>query len=234
MVGIYEICNLHDGKATAYVGSSTDVKRRWRQHRSLLRRGKHDNPHLQRAWDKYGEAAFGWGVIEEVRTVANLLERERYWLDRYLENPDTCYNLGCDVTAPMRGRNHTDEAKRKMSEVRTGRALSKEHRRKISEANKGKVPWNKGEVGIYSEETRRSLREASTGRRHTDETKRKLSKCRARPYPAFICRGTGEVIPAGRNLAQLCREYGLNRRHMWAVAHGQRKHHKGWLLASQS
>ena len=36
---------------------------------------------------------------------------------------------------------------------------SEEHRRKISEANKGHIPWNKNKIGIYkaSEETRKKI-----------------------------------------------------------------------------
>ena len=66
MMGVYAICNLFDGRATAYIGSSKDIERRWRDHVALLRSGRHPNPYLQAAWDKYGEAAFEFYVIEEV------------------------------------------------------------------------------------------------------------------------------------------------------------------------
>ena len=50
MQGIYAITNIMDGKATAYVGRSIDIERRWKEHRRDLRGGLHPNAHLQSAW----------------------------------------------------------------------------------------------------------------------------------------------------------------------------------------
>ncbi len=77
MRGIYEIVNLADGKASSYVGSSMNIEQRWHQHRHRLRGGRHRNEHLQRAWDKYGEDAFVFSVLEEVETdMLLIMERE--------------------------------------------------------------------------------------------------------------------------------------------------------------
>jgi len=237
MQGIYEIVNLHDGKATAYVGSAANIRRRWKEHRTALRHGWHFNVHLQHAWDRYGKEAFEWGVIEEVHDVANLIEREQFWLDKYFEMPDSVYNIARDATAPMLGRvpwnkgkhlsketrrklseacsgwTHTEEAKRKIGEASRGRVVSEKTRRKMSKANRGQVPWTKGKV----------LPEA---------TKRRIGEANAKPYPAFVHQETGEVIPAGMNLCKLCRERGLIRRGMRQVIAGARKSHKGWVLAN--
>ena len=35
-----------------------------------------------------------------------------------------------------------------MSDFQKGKVLSEEHRKKISEAKKGKIPWNKGLKGV--------------------------------------------------------------------------------------
>ena len=45
-----------------------------------------------------------------------------------------------------------------------------------SEAHKGKIPWNKGKTGIYSEESRKKMSETHTGKTLSEETKRKLSE----------------------------------------------------------
>jgi len=240
-MGIYEICNLYDGKATAYVGSSVDIEGRWRDHRNRLQRGVHVNEHLQRAWQKYGAAAFAWTIIEEIQGEANLIEREQYWLDRYLENPKTCYNMACCAEAPMRGRKHTEEAKRKLSEAQTGKKrgpTSEETKSKLSEANKGQVPWSKGRA--LSAEHRSRLSEAGMGHMVSKETRRKISETKngvsnplkGKPYPAFIHRETGEVIPAGVDLRRACQERGFHYQSVWAVASGQNKSYKGWVLAS--
>ena len=54
--GIYKITNKVNGKF--YIGSSVDLKDRWRRHRSHLKNGSHVNTHLQRSYNKYGKEAF--------------------------------------------------------------------------------------------------------------------------------------------------------------------------------
>jgi predicted GIY-YIG superfamily endonuclease len=47
-----------------YVGLSSDYKRRWRQHRSLLRRGLHATEKMIADWREHGESAFAVRVLE--------------------------------------------------------------------------------------------------------------------------------------------------------------------------
>lgn len=54
--GIYEIVCMPTGKR--YVGSALCARARFNMHRSQLRKGTHHSQMLQRAWGKYGEAAF--------------------------------------------------------------------------------------------------------------------------------------------------------------------------------
>ena len=65
-----------------------------------------------------------------------------------------------------KGKVHTEETRRKISEANKGRVLSDETRRRMSEANKGKV---------LSEETRKRMSEAQKGKVVSEETRRKLS-----------------------------------------------------------
>ena len=239
-MGVYEICNLHDGKTTSYVGSSVNIGTRWRQHVWALRRGRHHNSRLQRAWDEYGEGAFSFCVLEQVADTASLPKREQHWLDYMLEITDDYYNLAQDVAAPMLGRYHTEETRHKMGVARnqwsfsettkhrlsraaTGRRLSGDTKHKISVALTGRE---------LSEEHRRRVSQALSGRKLSREHRRKLSVASAKPYPAFVNRETGETILAGIDLTRLCRERGLNRGNMGLVVHGQRNHHKGWTLAN--
>lgn len=47
--------------------------------------------------------------------------------------------------SPFKGKNRwTDEQKKRIGEIQRGRILSEETKRKISEANKGQIPWIKG------------------------------------------------------------------------------------------
>lgn len=184
MEAIYRI--THKASGTTYVGSTVNVKKRWRTHKSQLRRGNHDNPYLQAAWDKYGAKAFEWAILEDGLADGDLTEREQYWLGEYRQR-GAVYNLGECVDNTRRGRPLTEEHKSKISEANRGnipwtkdKHHTEETKRKIGEANKG----NQHTLGYkHTEESRQKNSEAKSGernpmwgKRHTDEARRKMSK----------------------------------------------------------
>ena len=63
--------------------------------------------------------------------------------------------------------------------------MSEEHRRKMSEALKGKSAWNKGKkCKPITEEHARKMHEAWKGKHHTEESRRKMSEAqKGRPSP---------------------------------------------------
>src|SRR3972149_846536 len=77
--GVYRILCSVNGKS--YIGSSVGIVRRFRTHRNELRRGTHANPHLQRVWNKYGESAFEFQVLE-MCDESVLRQREKEIIDR--------------------------------------------------------------------------------------------------------------------------------------------------------
>ena len=165
--GIYEIVCLVTNDR--YIGSAIDIKRRWREHKSYLNRNLNFCPHLQKAWNKYGESNFIFSIIEEV-DVDLLIEREQYYIDT--EKPK--YNV-CKIAGNTLGRKHTEETKKKISEtcmgrpsVFRGRKHTEETRKKISEKRKGvkRKPC--------SEETKKKISDANKGRVFTEEHKEKL------------------------------------------------------------
>lgn len=79
-IGIYCIENAINCKK--YIGLSRDIDQRWNEHRSKLRRGKHVNIYLQRAWDNYGEDAFKFYVMEYCDSDM-LSEREAYYIAKH-------------------------------------------------------------------------------------------------------------------------------------------------------
>ena len=79
--GIYEIVNMKTGRR--YIGSTARLSIRFLQHRSKLRKGTHDNPSLQNAWNKYGEGSFVIDVLERCPKSFDVLnEREIYWINK--------------------------------------------------------------------------------------------------------------------------------------------------------
>ena len=129
--GIYEIRNNINNKF--YIGSSINIKNRWRAHRSLLNRGIHPNIHLQFAWTRYGAENFSLNVLFECKS-KQLLEKEQQILnDTKCTNRKIGYNVALEAIAPMMGRCHTEKSKQRMSEVKMGRHNSffgKKHSRK--------------------------------------------------------------------------------------------------------
>lgn len=79
-IGIYKIvCKVNN---KMYIGQSTNIKSRWKQHIGMLNGNYHINIHLQSAWNKYGEDNFIFEIIEEC-SIDKLNEREVYWIEKY-------------------------------------------------------------------------------------------------------------------------------------------------------
>jgi len=88
--GIYKIINKINGKY--YVGSSVNIKLRWRKHIEALKRNQHRNRYLQRAWNKYGEPSFEF-VICENAPINQLTILEQQYLDIAQLELNKVYNL---------------------------------------------------------------------------------------------------------------------------------------------
>ena len=97
---VYKIINTVNNKF--YVGSTNNQYERFRTHRTKLRGNKHHCSHLQAAWNKYGEAAFVFHVIESIGDISLLQSAEDEWLKEWV-GKDECYNHGMRSGAPWRG-----------------------------------------------------------------------------------------------------------------------------------
>ena len=78
--GVYAIEQLSANRF--YIGSSQAIDVRWSQHRRLLRDGVHHSSFLQHAWNKHGEDAFEFYILEECEP-DQLLIREQVYLDTF-------------------------------------------------------------------------------------------------------------------------------------------------------
>ena len=102
IVGVYAIVNAIDGKA--YIGSSTRLPRRWKEHLSDLRKGTHRNTHLQHAYTKYGADAFDYRILEIIDDPAALPAAEWRWIVQWNTLARTHgYNLRSETTPPLHG-----------------------------------------------------------------------------------------------------------------------------------
>jgi len=112
------------------------------------------------------------------RLIAMYTQRERFLPTTYCHHIDgnvlnaSVANIktmpsGEHSALHLSGKKLSDETRRKMSEAKMGHEVSVESRRRIGAAQKGKV---------LSRETRRKLSESLTGRTLSDEHRRKLSE----------------------------------------------------------
>ena len=182
-----------------YVGStSRGLKARSWYHISALRRNKHHNKHLQRAWNKYGEQDFFFKEIESVNEKDSLLLREQYWMDFY-KSYEIGYNMCRDVFQSRIGLKASPETLKKMSE-----SMSKE-----------KHPlWGKK----MSKTWIRNMKKAVTGIKKPNSGHKKTYK---------VLSPTNEVIEF-IGLRKFCRENNLSVGCFCNVLNGKLKQHKGW------
>ncbi len=132
--GVNRWQNTVTGKS--YVGSSSDIPARKRQHLSRLRRGKHHSIKLQRSWNKHGAVAFKFEVLANCLE-EDLLRQEQTAIDAF-DAYRTGYNTARYADAPTRGRKASEEEKLARSIAQLGRKVSEETGRAISRAKKGK------------------------------------------------------------------------------------------------
>jgi group I intron endonuclease len=166
--GIYGIKNTITGKF--YVGSSVNVHVRWKTHASHLRRGVHHSVKLQNSWNKHGESAFIFGILEVIEAEELLMQAEQWYLDNW-NTVDNGYNIR-PTAGNAKGTKHTQEWKDNMSAIMAGNQYgvgviaSPERRAKMSAAMKGRK---------QTAEHRAKHSAAITGRKLTEEHKAKVS-----------------------------------------------------------
>jgi len=212
-----------------YIGSSTDIKSRRRQHFYDLRHDKHHNPILQHHFNKYGEFDMGFFIVEQFSFISkeHILEREKY----YLNTLNPWFNVLRETCNTRLGIPHTPEVCRKMSEFRKGKPSCKKGIKTgfvpKSAFPKGHIPWSKGKVATpetierlrnshlgkpgarlgchLTEEQKENLRQKNIGKKRSQETKDKVRK---KNIMAFFERVYSED---GDKRCAHCEEYfGLN------------------------
>lgn len=97
--GIYRIrCSANN---TVYVGQAKNLSRRTATHRQQLRKGAHYNPHMQSAYNKYGEESFSVAYLLHC-DVEDLTWYEQRVLDIYRRHC-AVFNSAAPVDTPMLG-----------------------------------------------------------------------------------------------------------------------------------
>lgn len=217
MIGIYAIVNCVNDKV--YIGQSMDVMDRIAHHKSTQRHGRHDNEHLQNAWNKYGEAHFDFIVIQECEEI-HLDELECYFIGLFDSmNRRKGYNL---ETGGNSNKRMSEDSRLKMSKAKKGMYVgeknpmygvhlkhTEEWKQKMSLRNSGSGNPMYGIHLKISEERKKKMSEQFSGagnpfygKEHNQEAKEKMRKNNKRKK-SVLCIETGTIYEsacdAGRN-----------------------------------
>jgi group I intron endonuclease len=212
--GIYQIRNSITNQF--YVGSSVNLAERKNNHIKKLRRNIHDNIHLQRAWNKYGENSFVFERLE-ILTASELESREQHYLDLWWDNSQRCYNIAKCAKSPRRGMQVTSATKEKMSKARTGKKygpLSEMWRKNLSKSLT--LAWTLGKFKAT----------------HTTSqvTKDKIGKANSKS----ICQLSvnGQFIKRWESATQAGRALGIGNSHIRGCVNGTRQTAGGFIWKS--
>lgn len=229
-IGIYRIRNLVNGKC--YIGKTgMNFGDRWDSHRALLNSGKHDNPHLQKAWKKYGANNFVFEVLESVTDASTLNPLEIKYIKEYRE-ANLSYNIhdGGDGGVNL-GKHLSDETKRKIGEKNrinsAGRRASDETREKMSKSQLSRyASWSEEDRAEFGQK----MSAASSGYHWSDEARMRFSeKQREKPNGARLTADDVREIrakkEAGYKLADLASEYNTSASYISSIVHRRRWAH---------
>lgn len=151
--GVYTIHNIVNHHC--YIGSTTDLRKRFDLHRHLLRSGRHHSPHLQAAWNKYGEGSFALLRLALIDDKQQRLAVEQSLLDTL--SPE--YNVS-HVAVSSEGCTRGPETRAKL---------------RIAMQNPSRLAHIR-ELGLKSKsaEQRSLMAAAQLGRHHSDEARAKM------------------------------------------------------------
>jgi group I intron endonuclease len=155
IIGVYTITNTVNNKI--YIGKSNDVKGRWNYHVWRLKNNKHNNFHLQSAWNKFGKNVFKFSIIEECKE-EDLFNREYYWITT-LNTINTKIGYNIEYSQLNGTKIVSEETRQKIGNASRGRKQTKESIEKMINTKKERG------TGKHSEETKKKLSELQKGRK---------------------------------------------------------------------
>lgn len=140
--GIYRIVVNRGAIAPMfYIGQASCFQKRKQSHWSHLRCDTHKNKILQEAFRTYGESAFSFQILLVChRDKETLVRYEQLLLEMQIRETGitSVYNLQLDCVTSLLGVKFSEEHRRRISEGQKGRTASEETRKRISASKKGK------------------------------------------------------------------------------------------------
>lgn len=158
--GIYKITNSVTGKC--YVGSASTIKKRCKQHFSLLEKKSHHSIKLQRSYNKYGKDNFIFSVILFCEK-KDLIFYEQQCID-FFNSEKLGYNMN-PIAGSSIGVKRTEEQKKLTSEIMKEKWNDPEYRERLTQSS----------IDSWTPEKRKKQRDKMTGTIQSDDQKIKAS-----------------------------------------------------------
>jgi len=211
---VYLLVNAKNGKE--YVGQTIcTLEKRWARHRwdCTLKRVRMA---ITAAISKYGEEAFERSVLCECQSQSELDKMEVY----YIKERSTLSPNGYNLSMGGNGKGKmSEESKRKVSEANKGRVFTKVHREKLSKSHMGQT---------ISEKERQRRRDFMKGKQPNAEALANSIKSCSKTYLVELPDGEETEVT---NMAQYCRENRLSTSKMSQLSTGKRKTYKGYKVS---
>lgn len=231
--GIYKLTNKINSRI--YIGSAKEFKRRWSQHTSSLRNQKHGNRFLQSDYNKCGEDAFVFEIIEvtEGKNKEERLMIEEGYIKKYYDSGNKCYNL-CNKAISREGKPSKNPEETKQKQSKAHKKRYENHKTRQNQSDISKAIWQRPEhiekMRIIASSPKMLEKFHQTC--HTVESNRKVGE-RLAKYWGKIISPTGVVYDI-TNLNRFCVEHGLTKQSMIGVFKGKIYQSHGWRLYVES
>lgn len=213
--GIYKITNKINGRV--YIGSAKEFKERWKEHTYSLRHQRHSNKFLQADYNKCGEEAFLFEVIEETEgmTKKERLVIEENYIKQHYDGGINCYNL-CNKAVSREGSTDKNPEITKAKRSKASKTQWENSHRREKHKKDMEHYWQSKEAKAKHHETlltqwnneifRRKMSERMSGEnntmygkigslhpkfgvKHSEETKRKQAIGRSKPIRQYTKNG---------------------------------------------
>lgn len=162
---VYKATNLVDGKI--YIGQT--VQTLWRRRRAHENLSAKPSTYFHRALAKHGFSNFAWEIVDTCESKEVLHTREQHWINQFACMAPAGYNSA----EGGKGGAYTEEHKKRISEALKGRDVSPETREKMRRLMTGKklspshIETLKSKVGEKNH---------FFGRAHSEETRKQIGE----------------------------------------------------------
>ena len=165
-VGRENCYNKSDGGDGGALNKGRKLSEEWKKHISEGGKGKRRSEETKKKLSEAGKKR-----CHSEETKRKIAEAARNMTE---EHKRKIAEAAKGRPSPMKGKHHTEETKKKLSDLNKGKRHSEESYKRAAEKLKGRPAWNKGKH--HTEEAKRKISEAGKGRHFSEDHKRKIGE----------------------------------------------------------